>query len=425
MAEDGRQEIGTRLLQSSFRGARFYVRSVSVAGGRKATERPIINSDDQVVDDVGLLQRSYNVAGYVTALYEGRTSNESGISIPYTEQREKILEALEIRTPAAFVHPIEGRIENLVAKSWTLDEAVSELGIGLLTITFVKETTRPVPVAQEGHEEAVAAAADAAEDSLLGKLAERWGVDPSFVESYNDALGKLRESYSKINAVADSTETSIDAATTATVAPLGQFAQTMANLTSTASAAASFGTSVSLGVKTAFAALNNIFPTAAAQFTAMRNAFDFGDTDIEFDFTSPSGRQRKQNFDAMNSAVKGLALSNAYRAATDMEYVTIDEIETTERIIEAQFQVLATGDAIDEESLQGLTDLRESFNAFLRDAKLTARKVVTEEITAMTPRTLAFVLYEDEADEFTAFISGLNSKESYELIGGVVKVLTS
>ena len=121
MADDGRNELISRLLPASFRGVRFFVRGIATSGGRKATERPIVNSDEQAVDDVGKMQRVYDVGAYVTAIYES-TANDTSISVPYAQQRDLLLAALEDRTPASFVHPIEGRIDNLVARSWMLDE---------------------------------------------------------------------------------------------------------------------------------------------------------------------------------------------------------------------------------------------------------------------------------------------------------------
>lgn len=425
MATDGREELFVKLHPTSFRGVRFFVASVTTTGGRKAFERPIVNSDEQIVDDVGMKQDSFTVNGYVTAIYEGMPSNEIGISTTYVEQRERILEALRQKTPATFVHPVAGRIDRLVAKSWTLDERVTEVGIGPLSIEFVKETVQPTPVIEEGNAEAVEAAGEAADDALLSNLEDEWVVEPSFVDSYADAVGKLSDVFSAINEAADSVETTVDAIASTATKPLAEFAQTIGNLQSTVASAAAIGTKTALAVRTAFAALSTVFATPGAYFQAMLNLFDFGDLDVSFDVTTPSGRQRKRNFDAMNSAVKGVSLSNAYRAATSLEYVTTDDIALVESALDKQHRSVVDSGLLDLDSIDALSTARDEFSRFIEQTKLTARKIVEDDVPRSTPRVLAYLLYEDEADEFSELLANLNGAVDYELLGGTARILSS
>ena len=425
MAEDGRTEISAKLLPASFRGVSFYVRGSSITGGRKAFERPIVNSSEQVVDDVGQLQRTYNVQGYVTAIYEGKTSNESGISIEYDVQRTSLLAALEAREPAALVHPIEGKIENLVAKSWSLDESINDSGIGRLSVTFVKETTRPVPVAVEGNKESVVSNVEDLKKSFLENLAEKFNVDLSFVQSYEDALGKVTEAYDEVQAIADSAESFVDDAIGLATAPLAEFSLVISDLTATAASVIMAPAKLADGIRNAFSAVNNIFPTAASQFRALQTAFDFGDLDVDFDFTTPSGKQKKQNFDLINTAVKGIAMADAYGAAVNLEYVTVKDIEDVENIMQAQHEAIRNSDQTDPNIIGPLEDLHDVFFDFLRDTRVSTKKVITEDVDVYTPRTLAYALYHKEADTFYDSIAGLNNVDSYDLIQGQVQVLSS
>lgn len=413
--EDRKTEVSTRLLAGSFRGVPFYVDGASVAGGRKANERPIINSDEQVVDDVGLKQRSYAVRGYVAARYDKKIAgSEFGISSDYDQERDALLAALEKREPALLVHPIEGDIPNVVAKSWTLDESLTEAGIGRLSIEFVKETTIPVPVAETGKKEDVIGAVEDVKAAMTAIVAEQYEIDLGFVGAFFDALDKMNAVYDQVQEMADFVESAAD--------KIGEFTQFVNDAVDTVSSIITAPIAIADAVQGAIKSVNSIFSTFAGKFKAMTNAFKFGDFDLEFDFSTPSGKQKKRNFDALNLAVQGTALAFAYDAATELDYVTVDDIELIEEILEDQHQkMIGTGNLTDE-ATESLILLREAFFLFLADAKVAARKVITETVTETTPRVLAYSLY--ESDELAASLAGLNSVETYQLLGGELQVLS-
>lgn len=414
---DAKTEISTRLLPASFRDVPFFVDSTSVTGGRKATARAIINSDEQIVDDVGQKQRTYSVRGFVAARYlKSRVpGGEFGISSDYDEERKYLLEALEKREPALLVHPIEGNIESLVALSWALDETPREAGIGRITIEFVKQTAKSIPQAKLGQGEEIFGASKKVKFDLSLDLIENWDVPAfGFVELFFDAVAKVQEVYTQIQAIAKVVTSIKD--------KIGEFSAFVAKAVATVTSIIRAPIALADAIQGAFQSLNSILPSLAASFKAMTNAFKFGDFDLEFDISTPSGRRRKKNNDLMNNMVQGIALALANEAVVGLEFVTVSDIEEVEAILEAQHQKMIASGTLSDVASEALLLMREATFAFLSEAKVTARKVVEDTFVELTPRTLAYALYED--DELTGAIVGLNSVESYGVLGGKLKVLS-
>ena len=108
---NGLIELGASLHPGKWRGLQIYIEDIARSGGRKVTARPILNSDEQNVIDVGLKQASYSVSGVITAKYLTLL-----ISTTYTELRDDFIAACEDGSPGELQSPWEGIIENLVVQ---------------------------------------------------------------------------------------------------------------------------------------------------------------------------------------------------------------------------------------------------------------------------------------------------------------------
>lgn len=450
MADDGKRELWATLLPSSFRGVPFFVESISVTGGRKATAKPIINSDEQIVDDIGMLQRTYAVRGFIVAKYrkanatvadttaeiqelqeeraarEKKTgvlekgdlqvgSKQGTIDADYREMRLILTTAFELRGPGKLIHPVEGIIEDLVCKTFSIDESMKEVGIGRFSATFVRETVQPVPEPVVGAKDEVLGKIDEAAAAADVQIEEEWSVDQAFNDAYEFSAEKLSSVYTgALKDVAEAAVTGID--------NMEQFQRNIAELEAGVFAVVGDALQVASTVRGVFDSLNGLFPLPAAAFQALQNGFDFGDLDIDFDFSTPSGKQKKKNQGALNASVQCDYLIEAYRVGLDLDYVTTDDVALVETILEAQHRKIVDGDEADDCLKDAMTSLRESFFDFLGAARLTARSLVEEDVATTTPRVLAYMLYENVDD--TDSIAGLNDVVAYETISGVVTVLS-
>lgn len=416
MAESVRDDLVSTLLPCSYGGVPFLYDTASTIGGRRATARAILHSDEQIVSDVGLKQRTRNVRGYIAAQEQpNSTDGTAVVTRTYAEHRATLLAAFEDPTPKTFVHPIEGAITGLVAVNFSVDEGQNEWGLGRVSVEFIRDTQQPTPVPDFGSGPAVLAAADEANASLFDSLAKRWKMDPAVVGVFEDGLAKAKAAFSALQDIANEGEVLLDAVDSVAAA-------TSEGIASAARLIA-LPQQLANEVGNALAVLASAFPTALAAFEGMVQGFGFGDVDFSIDLRAPSARLRKENADAMNAAMNGALLAEAYRFGTGIDFVTLDEIDRVESTLDAQHGALIDSGSATSESLDALENLRTAFASYLDRARLAARKLVAEDTAPTTPRVLAYALY--ESDELTQTLAGLNDVLPYQLVAGRVTVLSS
>lgn len=413
MAESVRNDPIAMRLPASYGAARFLFESSSVVGGRRATERPILNSDEQLVSDVGLRQRAYALRGWVAAR---EAVGEEGLdSETYKAHRDALLAAFEDPTPKVLVHPIEGAIPGLVARSFSIDEAENEWGIGRVSVELIRDTRRATPVVVTAIAADVVARAEESKATTLQALAERWSIDPAVVGSYEDGLAKARAAFEQVATIANEAETLTDAA--------DRLASVVSEGVAAATATIAVPQRLVTDLGAAFVTLASAFPNVYAAFEGMILGFDFGDFDAAIDLTVPSAASRKRNADAMNVAVKAHLLADAYAFASGLDFVRLDEIDRVEGLLNDQLEAIHDLGTAAPEVLDGLEETRSAFSALLDRARLTARRVVPEHVAPMTPRTLSFALYGD--DSLADTLAGLNGRFAYQTLSGAVSVLSS
>ena len=103
--------IKEKLFEASYKKAVFFLTRSSITGGRKDTKKEIVNSDFQVIEDLGLRQPIFTL----TALVAGRDGD-----LGYKEMRDKLLDALQEGGRGQLIHPFYGPINNVVARSFTI-----------------------------------------------------------------------------------------------------------------------------------------------------------------------------------------------------------------------------------------------------------------------------------------------------------------
>jgi len=120
----------------SYKGAEFRIKSSSVAGGRKDIKHEFPNSNTQNIEDLGFKPKAYTINAF--------------ISEPnYTQKKDRLLAALEEGGTGLLVHPFFGNIENIVSRTYSLNEDISQIGEANFTMTFDVSDTNGLPTASQ------------------------------------------------------------------------------------------------------------------------------------------------------------------------------------------------------------------------------------------------------------------------------------
>lgn len=413
MANDKLEQ--TKLLfPATWRDIPLFVPRGKVSGGRKATPRPIVNSDAQAVSDVGLSQRVYKLQAFISARYTTDGAGETCIEVDYQERRRRVLEALEDREPGIFVHPFEGEIRRLVCQEWELDEATNEVGLGRLTLTFIRDIPGARPVPADATAQAVLQAKLDLDLSLRQLVEDLYGVDLAFLDVAEQAIEAVTEAFAQVKDAVAFVEN--------VAAEINGFAQTISDLTATVGAIITSPLAVVTAIRNAFTAAENIFPTLEAKFDAMVQGFDFSVPGPSASRSTPAALAAGRNRDALTVAVRAAFLGEAYTAAVGLELETLEEIERVTETLDAQHRLVAGDPTTTAELRASLQRIRVAFSDFMAARRKTALQVTSADIGPNTPRTLSFLFYGD--DSRVADMAALNDLASYDLIDGTAKVLS-
>ena len=107
--------------EASYKEAEFIMDSSNVSGGRKDVVHQFVNSDKQVVEDLGLKRKSYNI----TAIIHGDD---------YERRKRTLLSVLVDGKKGTLVHPFDGNIENMAVRTFTLVEDFRNFGVATFQI---------------------------------------------------------------------------------------------------------------------------------------------------------------------------------------------------------------------------------------------------------------------------------------------------
>lgn len=398
------------LQQASYRGVPFLVSSISVAGGRKVAKKRFVNSDLQLIEDLGLRQPTFTVSGIVAA----QRDNEGHEIRSYQEVRDALTDALNAKGPGVFVHPFRGRLDDISCVNFSIGERMTSLGESSLEITFEVSNTTGVPLPQKSVLGSVVTSNNTATAAIGKDIDDRFSVTDSNAGNFGDAIDKVNEMINDVN------EATSPAAILAV--ELDEFSAELATLTANVATLVDNPTQLSDSITNLWNTMNGLYSTPEVTFDAFVRLFDFGDLDVPF-VSDTSGRiERKKNRDVLNSAVQGISLSFAYLNASQIDFATTEDIDAISATLEAQYQKLLDSGTLDSTIEEELTKMRIQVNTFFDDQKLTKPQIREVRTNLTSTRLLAYQYYgsSDRGDT----IAELNGFQDGACIEGDVKILT-
>lgn len=313
------------LFPGSYKGATFLCNRTGTSGGRKDVLNEYPNSDIQNIEDLGLSPRVYRVSAI--------------ISEPnYILKRNTLLRALEEGGTGILIHPFFGRIENIAARTFTLNEDATRLGDTTIECVFGASDTDGLPTQSLNTVSLISQQSGITSGNIISDIGNLFKVTNSFSGNYQSAASKL-------NQIAD-TITNNAKSLTASPDQINNFSSLVGSFQSSINQLIGQPEELAVSMENIFSEIPGLYATATEKTAALSLFFGFGDDDEVINETTAGLIERKQNNLVLNNAVKGFSLSEAYVSASQIDFTTVDEIESTAATLEGAFQSIKSASGL-------------------------------------------------------------------------------
>lgn len=393
----------TRIFQGFYKGIPIAIDGGSVTGGRKVAIKQFPSRDTQSVEDLGLLPRKYSL----DIIVNDKATED------YFAYRDSLLAALDSEGSGELIHPLYGRIEDVVAVSYSLNESFGEFGGAVVSVQFEINDNTGIPQSA-GNVVTQIAVANAAVSAAVGAdIADRFSVSNAFAGNFSAAVDKVN---AIIDAAKDATSFIGETADT-----LNEFSAELGDLSANVNSLVTDPIALSDAVTSLFESVNGLFQSAEATFETAVGFFGFGADDTPLQQNTAGRIERQQNNDVLNGGVSALALGNAYLAGVQVEFQTTAEIDALAAALDAQYLALVENGA-SQDVKDAVTDMRVQVLEVLDETRLNTRQVLTVETRPTSVRLLAFNYY--GSDELGQTLADLNEIDDVSFVEGFVQVLT-
>jgi len=395
--------IEDKLLHGSYKGVRFLASSFTTNGGRRTVTHTFPNSDKQLIEDLGLIPRNYGM----TLIINGGDS--------YFLNRDNMMRVLEDGESGKLVHPIYGDIENVRVSDITVNETLTALGDGKITVVFKVSEGTGIPEQSGNSLHQIESAKLEATIAFNSSMADTYQTSTNFPNSYTDSLSKANNAVTAFKNSTSFVQASADKIN-AYSAQLNDFE---ANITSLVRQPQAFADSIS----TLFDTIGNLYPTVEATVAAIERLFDFGDDDVTINLTTPSRIEQDKNRRILNDMIQSSALAFSYLNSAQITFNTVNDIDERANTLDVQYQKLSASTGLNDTAKQKLSDLRVDMQSFFEAEKLTALQIITVNTNPISARLLAFQYY--GSDEQGEALADLNESSEPSFLSGDVEIFTA
>ncbi len=403
----------TQIIDGSFKGIPIRIDSGSVAGGRKTSKKEFPNRDTQTIEDLGLRPRIYNLQIVIaprTTVLGGVTSTQQG----YFEYRDALIAAIEDKGPGELIHPLYGRIENVVATDFTINEDFSDFGRTRLFVTFETSNDTGIPRQTLTALSQLTTALAAVNTAVNADISENYEVLTKFKNNFGDAADKINEIINEAVAATSFLGAAAD--------KINEFNSFIGELSADVNSLVIAPSSLATSINNLFSNIDGLFGTVENTAKAFAGLFGFGNNDEDNVQPTTAGRiQRKQNRAVLNGAINASTLGYAYVNTAQIQFGNVREIEEAADALEVQFQrVMTSGSST--EVISAVTDMRVIVQQFFDEQKTTAKQIIEVNTYTIPARVLSFQYYaeSESADDIIA----LNGITDVSFVDGTVEILT-
>ncbi len=393
----------TRIIQGSFKGVPISIDGGTVTGGRKHAIKQFPNRDTQNVEDLGLQPRKYNLQIIIS----------DKVDQDYFAYRDRLIAALETKGSGELIHPLYGRVSEVVAVSYSLNERLDAFGDTTIAVQFEVDGNRGIPQTSGNVITQIVTANAAVQAAIESDIGDRFEVTNSFTGNFTAAVDKVN---AMIDEALEATEFIGEAAVTLNefTAELGQLS---ANVNSLVTAPLQLGAAINGMMES----VQGLYASADATFQTMVGFFGFGSDDTPVAQDTAGRIERQKNNDVLNGALNASSLGYAFLNAVDVDFQTTADIDDLAAGLDAQFESVQEG-GTSQDVKDALTDMRVQVLDALDQVRVNTSQIITVETTPTSTRLLAFDYYGD--DELGEVIANLNDISDVSFVEGTVQVLT-
>jgi len=313
------------------------------------------------------------------------------------------------------VHPFFGRV-NVVAKPYSLSENLSELGEARFTLEFERSEDNPQPQSSGSSIQTVADKSDTMFNSLETDIDDIFNVSNAYVRNFQDAQLTLNNVVNSFNTATSNIRNDITG--------LNTFNSTLlafeSNIESLIAAPTAIANSLSGSLSTLYNTMRGVAATQDDFIESLSSMFDFGDTDTDLALTTLERKEREDNRTVLNNFIKCGSLADSYRAVVQIDFDTVDDIDTIQDILDTQYSAVVDG--LPADSQVSLNDLRNNVRDFLDKQRISSKRVIDIETKRIPVQVLAYSLYGTVKD--TEKLIELNNVKDVSFIDGDIQVLT-
>lgn len=392
---------------ASYAGQSFLMIRSSSSGGRKDVLNEFPNSNLQVVEDLGLRPRTFNVEAII---------NEDPTNNNYIPRRDNFLRVLEKGGRDLLNHPLYGAIDNIVVRSFTLIEDFNDLGAARFSIVFAISDTPGTPIASTDTLSIVSNAGIEAFDDITDNISEVLVIGSFFPANFTAAVEKVNEIVDEFARNTEFLQVAEDA--------IDQFSLELSELSANVTTLVNNPTALANSIGGLFQTVNGLYSTIEATFEVIKRFFDFAAQDEKTPILqNTAGRiQRARNQNLLNSQIRGQSLVLNYVNAAQINFSTTAQLDEVSQDLENQYQLLVNNTDLSVDTVSQITALRAQTRQFFEQARITTSQIIEVRTEIQPARTLAYQYY--GSSELGDDIANLKEDLNVSFIEGDVEIFT-
>jgi len=256
----------SKILEGSFKSIPIRIISSSVSGGRKFVKKEFPSRDTQTIEDLGLQPRTYELQVIISDF--AKTSANLDPEQDYFAYRDTLIASVENKGTGVLIHPLYGRVENVVATTYSINENLTEFGLSVLSVTLETTDDTGIPVQSTTALSQIEGLRQVVDTAVTEDIANNFSVSTKFTNNFIAAQSKINDIVrSAVKATAF-----IGAASD----NINQFKRSISFLSGNVNSLIGAPDKLSSSVSGLFGNINNLFDAPENKAKAFINLFKFG-----------------------------------------------------------------------------------------------------------------------------------------------------